>query len=106
MNLIDAWKAAKEGQKIQRISDYDGEQRAVWAPLIKQGRFGDLAKKGLFDDDWFADDWEVVKEKKSITCALVEILGLPSMHIASPFPAKLFGQDVPLKAKVTIEWEE
>lgn len=108
MNILDAWKAAKVGQRLLR-GNAGGivklRNKPAATTLYKTDNVCRLLDI-LAADEILADDWEVVKEQKVITCALYEILGLPAMHPALPFPAKLLGQDVPLKAKVTIKWEE
>lgn len=102
MNIIDAWKSAKEGQRIKSASTFSlGVTKTDSGNTLHRVIVACCGDEGVM-----ADDWEVVKEKKAINCALVEILGFPPMHLAMPFPARLFGQDVPLKARVTIEWEE
>lgn len=58
MNLIKAWKAAKEGQKISRQGN-----RSV---CVEKERVCILANFIMLisTDDLFADDWEVVKQKR------------------------------------------
>ena len=67
MNIIEAWKRAKEGQRIRRPS---WESTGGWG--FEKGlreSFHEAMKtaEGDLSLDLLADDWEIVKEKKEIT---------------------------------------
>ena len=85
MNVIDAWKQAKEGQKIERPG----------LPGITKVSLGDnsfssvISQYMLHDENWLADDWQVAKKKITWQGKWGEI----------PMP-------IPKDAKITIEWEE
>jgi len=109
MNLIEAWKKAKDGQKIQRAAQ-GIVPRAITVNHIQNGFleeeaqalaivFGDILKAGA--KHFLADDWEIVKEKKIFVSTWEEIaIEFIASHLY--FPPKSF----PDNAKVTIEWEE
>lgn len=97
MNIIEAWKKAKEGQIITRTS--------VQVTRVKKGTsdcdfvssmvdYGDgRMSKRMYDVHVLADDWEVVKEKKTWTGTVHEFREGPTSFI-------------PRNGKVTIDWEE
>lgn len=96
MNIIDAWKEAKEWQSIfwsathtrgisWRLKKESGLELST---LIRQLR--------IEDDALLGDNWEVVKEKKTKTCTLYDIVHRAIYTIPG----------IPASAKVTIEWEE
>jgi len=67
MDLIEAWKKAKEGQRIRRPS---WESTGGWG--FEKGLCGSFheamkAAAGDLSFDLLADDWELVKVKKEVT---------------------------------------
>jgi len=119
MNLIEAWKKAKEGQKI----------REVRAGLIikKIGRIkkpyllDSIRSSGWLDEDiLLSDNWEIEKEKKKMVIEEVQwdICSIDSVYADfertgfSPMVAggftKLYEKTIPTHTpmKMTLEWEE
>ena len=91
MNIIDAWKKAKEGQVIR---SHNVDTR------VKTGKLSDSLIV-RYEDLLLADDWEVVREKKQETHTFrygAEIRPLLNF-VAIPVY-------IPVNSKVTIEWEE
>ena len=85
MNIIDAWKKAKEGQVIR---SHNGDTR------VKTGKLSDSLIV-RYEDLLLADDWEVVREKEHRT------------QEWTVNQAKFLDWNVyPKTAKVTITWEE
>lgn len=110
MNIIDAWKAAKVGQKITRgacqieltkrasscmDSSFEGNtSHAVVDALVRDKGYPDSR---MFDSHVLADDWEVVKTPKKITIPFAAV---------STLMTQKYIHNVPHDAQVTIEWEE
>lgn len=99
MNIIDAWKAAKEGQKIARSG-----LRFI---KLTTSQLRDVVET-LQSPDLLADDWEVMKEKKTFECMAHR--GIDGCeHILFKNGT---GENITLflprgeSLKVTIEWEE
>jgi len=59
MNLIEAWKAAKDGQKIDRVS-----KPGPWAIIKSSERLSKIIPIGMPEEFFLADDWEIVREKE------------------------------------------
>jgi hypothetical protein len=92
MNIIEAWKLAKDGQAIKRNSSDDKKCIKIKGIFTNEFSFSDTV--GHMYDEWFlADDWEIVKEHKVLETTL-KGLQLPSVR------------HIPEDAKVTIEWDE
>lgn len=86
MNIIDAWKQAKEGQRYKRKDSH-------WF-LVKSSFHNftyDLSN--LDRDAGLADDWEVVKEKKK------------EMAYKDFKCWCMLSSSIPDEARITIEWE-
>ena len=67
MNIIEAWKKAKEGQRIRRPS---WESTGGWGfekGLCKSFHEAMKTAEGDLSLDLLADDWEIVKGKKEVT---------------------------------------
>lgn len=93
MNIIDAWKAAKDGQKLQRPNG---------AFVYKSIFFIDsILGAAVSDPSILAEDWEVVKDKKKETFFQVTNMRFDDRdgQIRRAFHAHE-------NATVTIEWEE
>jgi hypothetical protein len=111
MNIIDAWKQAKYGQRIERKSGNLNSNAT--GGITKTGIYPEDIKDNLIThllairSDWvFADDWEVVKEKQKKVHVLdltypVTIYTAESSVNFAPCPYA-----IPKNSKVTIEWEE
>ena len=105
MNIIEAWKLAKDGQRIKRNNSNVGNQGNI--SIIKYAGASDgishvlldaLVKDGspgrrMFDCHVLADDWEIVKEHKKIKT---------TWHSLTTHKLQCYPHD----AKVTIEWDE
>ncbi len=98
MNIIEAWKLAKVGQRLRR-----NFRKNLPAPIIK-GEGSDclsMILSTMFDAAILADDWEVVKEP---THGKIETVWSDITPLISPFVTCKY--DFPKDAKVTIEWGE
>ncbi len=93
MNVIDAWKQAKEGQQIER----PGLPRITKVSLSDSSFSGVIGQAISYDKNWLADDWDVVKEKKK------EVYSMKVLREVSYI--SLIGH-IPNNATVTFEWEE
>ena len=100
MDIIQAWKEAKEGQEIKSQGLFYRKTRNVmeiWGVL----------NSGWMKDSEFilADDWEIAKEKKKVVFEDVLKCGNYLMDANSYNIANQFEEDgIPLK--ITAEWEE
>jgi hypothetical protein len=109
MNLIEAWKQAKEGQSLRRKS---------WHGDFLLQRCGELAEtikiKQYSDVTLFADDWEIVKEKQEIaienvkiSCKDVKEYGYTYLlTLPKELPDKFARANNQHEVSMTLEWEE
>jgi len=111
MNLIECWKKAKEGQKINR--KIDNISFTEDGCLIKTKDIQDLQDHiNRINYVWIlSDDYEIVKEKKKVVidmeweqCENTNIIH-PVMHMESDIDN---WRDLPknTKMKMTLEWTE
>ena len=100
MNIIDAWKTAKEGQNLTR--------RAVAFRIIKKNdMYFPQTVNDLSSDSALADDWEVVREKKVLNLEWGSMSNtLDAKYVYNNTQKLTQNHDIPKDAKVTIEWEE
>ena len=104
MNIIEAWKQAKEGQIIRRKSSS--------TQVTKHEEIG-LTRNLWFhtggDFDALADDWEIVKKKKKFVMANISFeLGKDHGDIVLKRDGIIMGfqfLDKP-PMTMTLEWEE
>ena len=104
MNLIEAWKRAKECQSIKRKNCPSRSYEK------SNGYFQDIFNKTC-EPDLLADDWEIVKEKKKVVIEGVQ-WHIDKSGIGVTYPLSYrnsadFKQllDKP-KMKMTLEYEE
>ena len=95
MNIIDAWKAAKTGQRISRKTASYASNWQLGGGLVK-GEFKELVEHiGTLNSDWvLGDDW------------IVEKLHIKKELTFREFYYKYNAESVPMDAKLTIEWDE
>jgi len=96
MNIIEAWKLAKDGQTIQRklhTSSIGAWRKDTGVKILSN----ELA--GMHNEWFLADDWEIVKEHRKIETIWSNITPLISPFFTCEY-------DIPKNAKVTIEWDE
>ena len=98
MNIIEAWKQAKEKQEIEKRTFPKCSVKKMFTMADFTEWLSSVCPSGAI----LADDWEVVKEKekKTITAIWLEVAGYSYV-----FPNYKF-KGIPQNAKVTIEWEE
>ena len=89
MNIIDAWKAAKEGQKISR-----GMGELLKHPGKNIAEF--INKYCLSSEALLSDCWEVVKTYRR------EEMTMQEFRVKNG----LVSTDIPNDAKIVITWEE
>ena len=105
MDIIQAWKAAKEDGFISR-ADNDS--------IVCLTKSGNISKKisGISNASLLADDWEVLKEKKVVEKEVFWITGEANYLYYSLAPGSLTGNYVsdllpPNKLiKAVFTWEE
>ncbi len=79
MNIIDAWKAARIGQKVKcgpnfiiKSARADNLSEFLWREV--KGDYSIVGRSGRTTDEYIlADDWEVVKEEKTVEVEMIEI---------------------------------
>lgn len=102
MTIIDAWNAAKVGQKISNGRDKtlikresDDHSHSFIDVLVKDNG---LPYFRMFDSHVLASDWEVVKIPHKYELTMKEVRRQSSYQ--------LILTHIPNAAKVTIEWED
>jgi len=98
MNIIDAWKQAKEKQEIEKSTF----PKCSVKKMLTMADFTEWLSSVCPSGAILADDWEVVTEKakKTITATWLEVAG--NSYVLPNYKFK----GIPHNAKVTIEWEE
>ncbi len=105
MDIIAAWKLAKEGQRIHR-KGYE------YARFIKdKSAFLTLFKNfcGNDMDDWIlSDDWEIIKEKKKVVIENVECMegDYKNKNFILYCKGNPSGITLDIPMTMTLEWEE
>lgn len=101
MNIIDAWLSAKEGQTIARGNG----QYFKWTKQERRNK-ADLhlaVSYAMKEYCLSADDWEVVKEKKTRMLVTNEE---GAVVLCGKHGNQYQSVPIPAWTKVTIEWEE
>ena len=106
MNLIEAWKQAKEGQAIKQNATFGSKilRKTTDDEDIRRFIFQELRPEFLL-----ADDWEIAKEKKKIVYQKVEWeLGNAGRDITIKSNGVIvgFGHLGKPPMIMTLEWEE
>ena len=99
MNILEAWKTAKEGQTIF----YPGNNSFIFEVSKSNHGLTNLlhdimAQTGMYSDKWLLlENWEIKKIQHTVHRTLKEFLTNRSVSKDC---------NIPETAKVTIEWEE
>lgn len=99
MNIIEAWKKAKEGQKIRRTK-WDTNQGIYKKDYLNSTNI----TEAIYDIDLFADDWEIVKEHKVWKTIIVK--GEYQNNVGEETWEKWNNIPIGTKVRVAWEWEE
>ena len=94
MNIIEAWKTAKDTQEVHR-------QNGKNCRVFHDGPNMRAILEGLSYVDLTADDWEVALERKSVQGEIDPLSSVPCKH-----QHVIFDVPVPTNATVTATWEE
>jgi hypothetical protein len=95
MNIIDAWKQAKEKQEIEKRTF----PKCSVKKMLTMADFTEWLSSVCPSGAILADDWEVVKEKRK---QVFEVWRIRGECDSTCFNWSCYPRD----AKVTIEWEE
>ena len=109
MNIIEAWKQAKEGQYIERKLT-PGIWTLIKTPKGSKAGITKVFECGLPEDFVLAGDWEIVKEKKR--AVHTKVMWMLSCGVCMPYHAPDgYGPAFPNflnkpPMTMTLEWDE
>ena len=98
MNLIEAWKKAKEGQWVRRSVGV--------LTIRKRGAFHTLLHAWEYcEADLLAEDWEITKEKKTLVFENAELGGMIKNRFIQHFFDSANLSRPKIFTKIILEWE-